>query len=248
MRINQFKKDDIGLNNKYLVIGSEGYGVQTIAKSLIYHNRNKFHNSLMLSSYDSNTNNSYSSMIGNLKVLKDAYGESDYMGGDNVTKNELHLKDFINSQKKRIRDQIFNTSTLEFTKDKCLIILNNVSEYWLKSKIIKSLIMESRQFNICLIIITQYPFGLDVSQRSNIDYIFMTHGQSNKDKLKLYNYYGGFMDFRYFNDLFDFILKRYGCYSCVVVSQINQSENIKDLIFWWVPKSLNTLKFVSIDN
>ena len=234
-------------NFKILIVGSEAYGSQSIARSIIYNNRNDFDNSLMLSSYDDRINDKYFKMIPNLKVLKDNYGQSDYMGGDDLVKNELHLKDFISNQKKRIRDQIFNTSAIDLTKDKCLIILNNVGGYWLKSNIIKSLFMESKQFNITLVIVTQYSHGLTPSMRSCLDYIFITQGQSNVDQCKLYDHYFSiFESYKGFSKVY-MNFKKANCYDCMVVSQVRCPENIEDTVFWWSPKKLNDLKFVLID-
>jgi len=250
MNIKKFDKDCIELNSKILVIGSEAYGSQSIARSVIYDNRNKYDRSLMLSSYDDSLNNLYSNMIPNLKVLKDNYGQSDYMGGDNIMKTELHLKDFISNQKKRIRDQIFNTSTLDFEKDRCLIILNNVGGYWLKSNIIKSLFLEAKQFNIGLIIINQYSHGLLPSMRSCIDYIFITKGQSNVNQCKLYDHYCSmFESYKEFSKMYTNNKIKYP--DCLVVSQvvshIMSPLKIEDAVFWWSPKKLNDLKFILID-
>jgi hypothetical protein len=246
--MNKFNENSIKLNSKILIIGSEGYGSQSAARSIIYNNRNKYNNSLMLTSYDDNVNNLYSNMIPNLKVLKDTHGQPDYMGGDNWVKNKLHLEDFITNQKKRIRDQIFNTSTIDLEKDRCLIILNNINGQWFKSsKVIKSLFMEARQFNICLVILTHYSTGLSPEMRTSIDYIVMTQGQSSANQCKLYDHYGYIFDsYKTFASEYKTIGSK-SPYTCMVISQVECSVNKEDIIFWWLPKQLNNLKFILID-
>lgn len=235
-KLNYFDKSTIKNNDKYLIIGKDGYGVHTVLKNVIYDIRNDFETSLMLSTYNKDKNDEYSSMIPELKVLNDN-------GGDNITKNTLYITDFIEQQKRKIRDQIFYTSTIDFNKNKCLVILNNIQQSWFKSNIIKFLFLNSKQFNITFIVLVTHPC-LSPEFRCSMDYVFISKERDLITKKKIYNRYFGIIET--FQE-FDNIMNDLETISCLVIKQSSISNNYSDFIYIWKPQPLHNSKFICID-
>lgn len=224
--------------NRVLIIGKEGYGTHTVLKNLLHDIRNDIDSSLMLSSYGEEKNNEYSRMIPHLQTLSD--------DSEDKKINTVHLTNFVEQQKQRIRDNIFKTSSIDFSKNRCLIILNNVQNYWFQhSDIIKNLFLTSKQFNISLIVLCNPGASISPEFRTNIDYVFATKEIDMKNMKNLYE--------RYFYAIPTFtvlqqIMSTMETFSCMVIDNTNLADDYKKIIYSWKPQPLHNIKYICIND
>lgn len=101
----------------------------------------------------------------------------------------------------------------------------------LKSVAMRSIFFNGRHDNIGLICAAQYMMDVDVSLRTNIDYIFTMRETILTNRQKLYKYYFG--QFKKFDD-FDRVMS--SCtsdYKCLVLDGTVSSTEATDSVMWY---------------
>jgi hypothetical protein len=82
--------------------------------------------------------------------------------------------------------------------------LQDAASTWNKDKTIKTLFFNGRHYNYLFILTLQYLMGITPQLRSNLDYIFIFHEPSMKNRRKIYEDYAGVIpSFEYFCNIMD---------------------------------------------
>lgn len=97
-----------------------------------------------------------------------------------------------------------------------------------------NIMMNGRHYNLTTITTISDPLGLSPSMRINFDYIFMLKESSTINKKKLWeNYASMFPNFECFDKAFSKLTENY---SCMVINNRSQSDNLDDQVYWFKAK------------
>lgn len=141
----------------------------------------------------------------------------DHFSQEKLERTVTLQRELVNRGKKR---------TVLILLDDCLYQKNV-----LRSTAMRSIFFNGRHDNISLVCAAQYMMDVDVSLRTNIDYIFTMRETILMNRQKLYKYYFG--QFRKFDD-FDKVMG--ACtqnYKCLVLDGTVSSTSPTDSVMWY---------------
>ena len=125
----------------------------------------------------------------------------------------------------------------------CFIVMDDMisdSKTWKNDDKFQSIFFEGRHYLIFFILTMQEPLAIPPKLRSNIDFFFITFTNNNQDIEKLYNIAGGA-----FNNKKEFRSVLQACtkdYSCMVVDNVVNKNEIEDRIFYYKAKIRKNFK------
>lgn len=105
---------------------------------------------------------------------------------------------------------------------------------FLRDKCIRALFLNGRHLRTTVILTAQYAMDVDVTCRSNIDYVFCFREPILANRQRLYqNFFGMFPSFDVFCQVLDRTTENF---ECLVLNNVSRSNAVEDNVFWYKAK------------
>ena len=208
MRIKKFDPRSIGESRIIFILGRRNTGKSTLMQSLLYHMPRPDYVVAMAPTEDT------------LRMYREFLPEScifDHFSQDKLERIVSVQRELVNRGKKR---------TVLIILDDCLY-----QKGVLKSNAMRSIFFNGRHDHISLMCAAQYMMEVDVSLRTNIDYVFTMRENILTNRQKLYKYFFG--QFARFDD-FDKVMT--ACtqdYKTLVLDGTIPSTDVHDSVMWF---------------
>ena len=147
------------------------------------------------------------------------------------------IEDMMSRQRAKIRTTKEQGLSVDgkLPKNNRFIILDDLQQdatTWKKEKTIKAIFFNGRHFNYLFILTLQYMMGITPELRSNLDFVFIFHEPSIKNKRKIYEDYCGIIPtFEYFCNILDACTNEH---QCLVIK--TTGKTFEDSVFWYKAK------------
>lgn len=201
---------------RIVVIGASGSGKTVLIRDIMYTQRKKLPEGIVLSGTVEGRKN-YSEFIPRLFI---------YPSYDSNT-----VKKFVNNQMLKVSRAHQNKQKINSGMHGFLIMDDCFYEAkeWNKAEEMQYIFTNSRNDNVFFILSMQFMMGLNNALRSNIDYVFFFQNSSKSGKEAIFKHYGGaFPNLRTFSDTID---KHANDYHCIVIDNKSTSDDIRDKVF-----------------
>lgn len=208
IRIKKFNPNTIKRNRIIFIIGKRHTGKSVLMKNLMYHMPKPDYVLAMAPTEDT------------LRMFREFIPEScifDHFSQERLEKVVTVQRELVNRGKVR---------HVLILLDDCLY-----QKGVLKSNAIRSIFFNGRHDNISFVCAAQYMMDIDVSLRTNIDYIFTMRETILVNRQKLYKYYFG--QYKKFDE-FDRVMQ--ACtqnYKCLVLDGTISSTEPTDCVMWY---------------
>jgi len=208
-RIREFDPTAVKPDSIILIVGPRHSGKSVFLENLLYHMRNKFNYGVGRSPTTS-TQEMFKKHMPASCVYDNA--DSAHLAQMLKVTNELVAMGKVRHTLVVYDDLIYNKSAL-------------------KGEAIRKLFMNGRHHRACFMNLMQYVMDMDVSLRSNIDYI-MVFKQDNVDNIKRFytQFFGVFPDERVFGEVLANCTENY---MCLVCDNTKRTSVVEDKIFWY---------------
>ena len=140
-----------------------------------------------------------------------------------------------------LKRKIENESGFRADPRLCLIMDDCLYDNeWAKTKVMRSLFMNGRHYNILFILTMQYAMGIPPNLRGNIDYSFIMREPQFANRKRLFEQYAAaFPDF----NMFCQVMNQLGEYECLVIDNNSASNKLEDQVFWYKAEIHEKFKF-----
>lgn len=208
VRVKKFNPTSIKESRIIFLLGKRHTGKSVLMKDLLFHMPRPDFVLAMAPTEDT------------LRMFREFVPEScifDHFSQEKLERTVTLQRELVNRGKKR---------TVLILLDDCLY-----QKGVLKSTAMRSIFFNGRHDHISLVCAAQYMMDIDVSLRTNIDYIFTLRETILMNRQKLYKYYFG--QFRRFDD-FDRVMT--ACtqdYKCLVLDGTVSSTAATDSVMWY---------------
>ncbi|MDD4938251.1 MAG: ATPase/DNA packaging protein [Candidatus Shapirobacteria bacterium] len=153
------------------------------------------------------------------------------------------INSMMDRQKRKIREtkESGQSTDGKTAKNNRFIILDDLqhdAQTWKKDKTIKSIFFNGRHFNYLFILTLQYLMGITPELRSNLDYVFLFHESSIKNRRKIFEDYCSVIpSFEYFCNIMDVCTSDH---KCLVIK--TNGEGFENSVFWYKAKERKNFK------
>lgn len=111
---------------------------------------------------------------------------------------------------------------------------------WARTKVMRSLFMNGRHYNILFLLTMQYAMGIPPNLRGNIDYAFIMREPQFANRKRLFEQYAAaFPDF----NMFCQVMNQLDKFECLVIDNNSDSNRLEDQVFWYKADMHETFKF-----
>lgn len=201
-----------------LFVGKRGTGKSVLMNDMLYHFRNVVDFGIAFSPTEETA-----------ESFRRCMPEQWIYSSFDPTKLESMLRMQRNNAKQgRMRD-------LFLVMDDCMF-----DKKVLKGTGIRDLFMNGRHLHLTYFNAMQYVMDMGPDLRTQVDYVFALRENIISNKVKLWKYFFGM--FENFNDFSKVMDKCTQNYSCIVLDNTKNSNNVEDCIFWY-KASLEVPKF-----
>jgi predicted AAA+ superfamily ATPase len=208
IRIRKFDSSSIKESRIIFILGKRNTGKSVLMKDLLYHMPRPDYVVAMAPTEDT------------LRMYREFLPESsifNHFSQEKLDKIVSVQRELVNRNKKR---------TLLIILDDCLY-----QKGVLKSTSMRSIFFNGRHDNISLICAAQYMMEVDVSLRTNVDYIFSMRENILTNRQKLYKYYfGQFAKFEEFDKVMNACTQDY---KALVLDGTVSSTTPTDCVLWY---------------
>jgi hypothetical protein len=216
------KFDPAGMDDRrvVMVIGKRNTGKSVLSKDLLYHKR---HIPLGLVQSGTEEGNGYYS-----SWVPDSFIYNDF--------DKDAIERLIEHQRRACK---------QGTAKNVFIVLDDLmyDAKFLKDKVMRSIFMNGRHWNIFLLVTAQYCGDIPPAIRSNIDYVFVLRENILQNRERLYkNFFGIFPSLDAFNQTLDATTNDY---ECLVLDNTSRSNSIEDCVFWYKARVRNDFRMGS---
>ena len=214
--IQKFDLDSMNNDSTILVLGRRRSGKSWLIRDLMYHKKHM--NQVLVFSGTEHVSPFMGDFIPNKFIHSDFSSEL--------------VENVFSSQLKKIKKAKENYGRTE--GNSMVIIMEDMNDIktWSKDGSIKTLISNSRYYNLMYVVALQYVHGLHPQFRDNLDYVFIYPQENHTEMQKVYDTFGGCIEtYREFCDILDQCTEEN--YSCLVVKLSSYSNKICDKIFWY---------------
>ena len=220
LSLRKFDPEKMDDRRVVMVIGKRNTGKSVLSKDLLYF---KKHIPLgMVQSGTEEGNGYYSSWV------PDSFIYNDF--------DKPAIERLIEHQRKACK---------EGTAKNVFIVLDDLmyDAKFLKDKVMRSIFMNGRHWNIFLLVTAQYCGDIPPAIRSNIDYVFCLRENILQNRERLYkNFFGIFPSLDAFNQCLDATTNDY---ECLVLDNTSRSNAIEDCVFWYKARVRNDFRMGS---
>lgn len=223
INLKKFDMSKMRKDSTVVFIGKRRSGKSYTLRDLLYHNRDI----------------PYGSIISGTEEASPFFADfvpSSYIFDEY---NSAIPQKIIKNQKKKQKKA--KKRGLDDKKDKFFFILDDClyDDTWTRDKVIRSLFMNGRHYNIMFIITMQYPLGINPQLRTNIDYSFIFNDNNEENRERIYKSFAGVLRSR---QIFDDVLNSLDKHECLVIDNTSSSTNISDSVFVYKAKERTGFK------
>lgn len=211
LRIRKFDPSKMGHNRVVLICGKRNTGKSVLIKDLMYHLRD-----IPAGFVISGTAESTGWYRG---WIPDCFVHEDF---DKALIEKMIARQRRNLRAGRAQD--------------CFLVLDDCmfDKKLLREKCMRSLFLNGRHYRCTLLLSSQYLMDVDVSCRSNTDYVFVLRETILANRERLYkNFFGMFPSFDAFCQVMDKCTENF---ECLVLDNTSRSNNLEDCVFWYKAK------------
>lgn len=208
IRVKKFDPTTIKESRILFILGKRHTGKSVLIKDLLYHMPRPDYVLAMAPTEDT------------LRMFREFLPEScifDHFSQEKLDRTVSLQRELVNRGRKR---------TVLVLLDDCMY-----QKSVLKSTSMRSIFFNGRHDNISLLCAAQYMMDVDVSLRTNIDYIFTMRETILTNRQKLYKYYFG--QFKKFDDFDRVMIACTQSYKCLVLDGTLSSTEPTDSVLWY---------------
>lgn len=205
-------------NQNIVIIGKKNTGKSTLIKNILFYLKDKLPIVIAMSGSES-LNNFYKKLIPDMFVYSDI----------NISKF-THISD---RQNKFIEHVNHGTESFTGLNDNIGLILDDciADTTWTKDESMNHFVTNGRHMKLTLIVAVQAIKSLPPIIRGNIDYIFILRCNSTNERRK---YRDDFLGLFNSKKQFDYTFEKYtDNYKAFVIDNVNQSNDMRDVYFWY---------------
>ena len=208
IRVKKFIPSSIKESRIIFILGKRHTGKSVLMRDLLYHMPTPDYVLAMAPTEDT------------LRMFREFVPEScifDHFSQEKLDRTVSLQRELVNRGKKR---------TVLIILDDCMY-----QKGVLKSVAMRSIFFNGRHDNIALVCAAQYMMDVDVSLRTNIDYIFTMRETIPTNRQKLYKYYFG--QYKKFEDFDRVMTACTQSYKCLVLDGTVSSTEPTDCVMWY---------------
>lgn len=220
----ELKKIDIGEMSSYsniLIIGRRGTGKTFLTTDILFHINKNIPKGCIMSATDSRH---YAN------IIPPSYNYDEYNSNiiEKITKDKFETNKNICSININNNN---NDNDNDNDSNSFLVLDNCLNDHDWKTKYLRFLLMNSKNFKHTIIITQSYPY-VTPTIRENFDYIFVLRERNERMRNKIYESFVGnlALSFESFCQIMDQCTESY---ECLVIDNTSVSYKIQENLFWY---------------